>query len=65
VRDDILARRLSILGEEGWKDGFEQSLSRVRGLKEYLEEARSIRGRGQVVTRQGHVRQSMVKIVDC
>jgi hypothetical protein len=38
-----------MLRQEGWKDGFEQILSRVKGdwrLKKYLEEARSIRGRG-------------------
>src|SRR5436190_13401067 len=31
VRDDILARRLSMLGQVGWKNGFERSLSRVKG----------------------------------
>ena len=51
MRYDILARRLSMLRQEGWKDGFEQILSRVKGdwrLKKYLEEARSIRESGQV-----------------
>jgi len=31
VRYDILARRLSMLRQEGLKDGFEQILSRVKG----------------------------------
>jgi hypothetical protein len=69
VRDDILARRLSMLRQEEWKGGFERSLSRVKGdrsLKKYLEEARSIRGRGQVVTRaRAREIEYSSKFVDC